>query len=186
MARVRIGEMLVQQGVIDAIQLESALAHQRRWGGRIGRSIVHLGFLNEPAVLAAVGAQLGVPFVEIGDKLIPPQVLALLPEKLIRGRRVLPLSLLSEGRRGPAVVALSDPADLLLLDEITFAAGMQVKPVLAGDADLDQAIARHLDGAVPRQLTTFATRKDAIDLPTDTNPLTIIRRGEEGGGTVLH
>jgi hypothetical protein len=185
MARVRIGEMLVKQGAIDGVQLESALAHQRRWGGRIGRSIVTLGFMREEAVLSAVGAQLGVPFVELGEKPIPPQVLALLPQKLIRARRVLPLSRLSDGRRGPIVVAFPDPTDLHVVDEVTFATGMQVKPALAAEADLDQAIARHLDGVVSPKVVGFAARGDAIDLPEDTNPLTVLRRGE-GGGNLLH
>jgi type IV pilus assembly protein PilB len=147
MARVRIGELLVGQGRLDAMQLESALAHQRRWGGRLGRSIVALGFLEERALLEAVGAQLGVPVIVLGERRIPPQVLALVPERLVHARRVLPVERLGAGRRGPLVVALSEPADLSVLDEIAFATGMDVKPALAGDRDLDQAIARHFGAA---------------------------------------
>ncbi len=145
MSRTRIGELLVAQGALDALQLQSALAHQRQFGGRIGRAIVHLGFMSEAAVLRAVGAQLGVPVVEIGDRHVPPQVLALVPEKVMRARRALPLGRI-EGRRGAIVVALADPWDLAALDELAFASGMPVKPVLAADADLDRALARHLDG----------------------------------------
>lgn len=174
MARTRIGELLMSQGRIDALQLQSALAHQRQWGGRIGNAIVRLGFLPEAAVLEAVGQQLGVPFVEIGDRHIPPQVLALVPERLMRTRRVLPLARLSDGKRGPLVVALPDPGDLPAIDEIAFATGMQVKPVLAAEPDLERALARVLDGVTPRP-QGFAERRDAVDLPSDTNPLTILR-----------
>ena len=186
MARVRIGEMLLQQGRIDGAQLESALAHQRKWGGRIGRAIVHLGFMREDAMLAAIGQQLGVPFVEIGARFVPQHVLQLVPEKLIRGRRVLPLARLSETRRGPLVVALADPANLVALDEIAFATGMQVKPVLAAEADLEQAIARLVEGAPapPSGQPHYASRTDAIDLPEDTSPITLIRRDEIGKPTV--
>jgi type IV pilus assembly protein PilB len=148
MARVRIGEMLVQQGRLDPFQLESALAHQRQWGGRIGRAIVSLGFMPEGELLEMVARQHGVPFVEIGDRYVPQQVLSLLPDKLIRARRALPLARLSEGRRGPLVVALSDPGDLEVIDELSFASGMQVKPVLAADADIERAIARLVDGRI--------------------------------------
>jgi hypothetical protein len=175
MARVRIGEMLVQQGRIDPYQLESALAHQRRWGGRIGRAIVHLGFMKERAVLEVVGNQLGVPFVVIG-----------VPQKLVRGRKVLPLARLSDTRRGPLVVALADPADLHVLDEIAFATGMQVKPVLAAESDIEQAIARLLDGVVAPRVTGFAGRRDAIDLPEDTSPLTVLRRDPGTRGPTMH
>src|SRR5574337_159501 len=122
--RVPIGELLVKQGRIDALQLQSALAHQRQWGGRLGRALVSLGFVSEPVLLA--------------------------PERLIRSRKVVPLELLSESKRGPLLVALSEPDNLSTLDEIAFATGMQVKPVLAAEADVDAAIARLL-GAAPGQ-----------------------------------
>src|SRR5512142_3541214 len=133
MARVRIGELLVQRGSIDAAQLQSALAHQRRWGGRLGRAIVQLGFMQERAVLETLSQQLDVPFVEIGERPIPRDVLALVPERLIRSRKVLPLEVTGRTRRGPLVVALADPADLRVIDEIAFATGMSVKPVLVSE-----------------------------------------------------
>lgn len=171
MARVRIGEMLVQQGLIDGVQLQSALAHQRRWGGKLGHAIVQLGFLPEREMLESVGSQIGVPCVSLADRDIAPQVVRLVPERLIRSRRVLPIARLAEGRRGPLVVALADPADLGVLDEIAFATGMDVRPVLASEREIELAIARHLDGVSPARDGSFATRKDAIDLPADTSPL---------------
>ncbi len=183
MARVRIGELLVRRGSIDSAQLQSALAHQRRWGGRLGRAIVQLGFMQERAMLETLSEQLAVPFVEIGDRPIPKPVLALVPQKLVRARKVLPLELAGSARRGPLVVALADPADLRVIDEIAFATGMIVRPVLASEWDLDRAIARHLDGVVIRREAGFATREDAIELPEDTSPLSA-QRGTGRG--VLH
>ena len=146
--RVPIGEMLLKQGRLDAMQLQSALAHQRQWGGRLGRALVSLGFVTEPVLLRAVAEQLGIPFVEIGSRPIPPGVVHLVPEKLVRFRKVVPLELLSESRRGPLVVALSDPDNLATLDEVAFATGLNVRPVLAAEADVAAAIARLL-GAGP-------------------------------------
>jgi type IV pilus assembly protein PilB len=172
--------MLVQRGCIDAVQLQSALAHQRRWGGRIGRSIVRLGFMNEQAVLQNVGDQIGVPFFEIGDRAVPSHVISLVPERLIRARKALPVERLGTVKRGPLVVALADPADLPTLDDIAFATGMSVKPVLAAEADLDRAIARLLDGITVLRDGGFGARADAIDLPEDTSPLKAVR-GLKGG-----
>ncbi len=179
--RKRIGELLVEVGALDPFQLESALAHQRRWGGRLGRAIVYLGFLREEQVLSAVGDQLGVPYVSLWDKAVPRDVLTLLPEKLIRGRRVLPLARLREHRRGPLVVALSDPADLTVLDEVSFATGLEIRPVLASEEELDHAIENHL-GAGTRE--TGLPR--AIDLPEDTSPLSASRTRAGGTKHVLH
>jgi type IV pilus assembly protein PilB len=167
MARVRIGELLVRHGRLDELQLRSALAHQAQWGGRLGRAVVHLGFLDEATVLEAIAEQLGAPFITIGDRQVDPTVLALVPQRLMRARKVLPLARLSEGRRGPLVVALADPGDLGVLDELAFVTGLQVRPALATEADLDQAIDRLLGtgGAAPRRL-------GPLDLPEDTSPLT--------------
>jgi type IV pilus assembly protein PilB len=176
--RKRIGELLVEVGALDPFQLESALAHQRRWGGRLGSAIVHLGFLREDQVLSAVGHQLGVSYVSLWDKVVPRDVVSLLPEKVMRARKVLPLARLCEHRRGPLLVALSDPANLAVLDELSFATGLEIRPVLASEAELDRAIDAHLGGgAQPSRLPK------AIDLPEDTSPLRAL-----GGktGRVLH
>ncbi len=152
MARIRIGQLLVTGGQLDAMQLDSALAHQRQWGGRLGQAIVRLGFLTEERLLEAVGSQLGAPFVVIGQRLVPPTVLALVPRKLIRARRALPLEKLSEHRRGPLVVATSDPLDVSGLDAAAFASGKQVRPVLAARGQIEVAIARHQGRSRPEAL----------------------------------
>ncbi len=183
MARVRIGELLVGQGAIDALQLASALSYQQRWGGRLGRSLVAMGFVREEALLATVGAQLGVPVIEIGDRAVPPAVLRLLPQRVIRSRRVLPLGRLGAARGGAVVIATADPFDLPALDELAFTVGRSVRPVLAAEDDLDRAIARLLDGVIlPRP--GFLHRRDALELPEDDRrPLTLIHHG--GGELVL-
>ncbi len=164
MSRLRIGEMLVQLGHLDDRQVQAALAHQRQWGGRIGGAIVRLGFLREPAVLDALSRQLGVPFVELGGRHIPPNVLALVPRRLAEVRRVLPIAVETGGRRA-LFVALADPSDLGVIDELAFATGLHVRPVLAGEEDLDRALERHLGiPPRPRAHRAFASRPDAIEL----------------------
>ena len=176
MARTRIGELLVAGGQIDSMQLDSALAHQRQWGGRLGQAIVRLGFLSEERLLQAVGQQLGAPFIVIGERVVSPAVVALLPRKLILSRRVFPLEKLREQRRGPLVVAFADPADLAVADEISFATGLDVSPVLAAEWDLDQIIARHL-GEAGGGAPSPDLRSRAIDLPPDTSPLSGSKKG---------
>lgn len=171
--RKRIGQLLVEVGALDSFQLESALAHQRRWGGRLGRAIVYLGFLREEEVLSAVGNQLGVQYMPLWDKVIPRDVLGLIPEKVVRSRKVLPIARLREHRRGPLVVACADPSDLVVVDELAFATGLEIRPVLASEEELEQAIEAHFtrgerEGGLPR----------AIDLPEDTSPL----RGARAAG----
>jgi type IV pilus assembly protein PilB len=177
MARIRLGELLLNGGHIDSMQLDSALAHQRQWGGRIGQAIVQLGFLTEERMLQAVGRQLGVPFVVIGDRTVPPSVVALMPRKLIRTRRAFPLEKLAENRRGPLVVAFADPADLIAMDEISFVTGLEVRAVLAAEWDIDQVITRHLGDAPGAGLADGNGRPREIELPPDTSPLSGAKKG---------
>jgi len=168
MARTPLGRLLVGEGSIDELQLRSAIQHQARWGGRIGEALVAMGYVSEQVMLRALALQLGVAFVEIGQRRIPDAVLRLVPQRLIRAKRLLPLALLGT-MRGPLVVAFADPSDLAAVDEVGFAAGMDVRSVLAGPHDLDVAIARHLDGWAP------APRR-ALDLPADPGPMRLVGR----------
>ncbi len=138
--------MLLARGHIDQHQLASALAHQRQAGGRIGHSLVAMGFVAESVFLSTRAVQLSGPFIVIGDRRVPQSVLRLVPEKLLRTRRILPLALASKSKRDEIIVALSQPDDLRLLDEIAFVTGRTVRPVLAAEGDIDRALARHLDG----------------------------------------
>jgi type IV pilus assembly protein PilB len=176
MARVRIGELLMSRGRIDELQLQSALAHQRRWGGRLGRAVVQLGFMDERTLLEILGEQLDSPYVTIGDRYVDPSVLALVPRKLILSRRVIPLARLPGGRRSPLVVALADPADLAVLDELAFVTGHPIKPVLATETDIDLAIHRLVgDGSNPPH------HHEAIELPEATGPGPVQPTGRRRG-----
>ncbi len=167
--RLLLGQLLLQKGLVDEMQLRSALAHQARWGGRLGKTMVRLGFLDEAGILRAVGEQLGIPFVEIGDRTVPPDVLKLLPEKVMRACHAFPLE--SAGH-GSLVVALSDAGNLGFLDDLSFAAGVPVRPALATEADVDRAIARHLGGEAS------AAPAEAIELPDEPGdePMELVER----------
>jgi type IV pilus assembly protein PilB len=142
-SRIPIGKRLVQAGRIDADQLSRALAHQQKWGGRLGDALVALKLVSEPEVLIEVAHQHGLRYVQIGGRSVPAEIVRLVPEKYIRSRRVLPIALAPHQRRGQLFVATSAPQDLPVLDEVAFITGMAIQPVLVGDRDLDAAIKRH-------------------------------------------
>jgi hypothetical protein len=155
--RVPIGQILVERGSIDGRALRAGLDWQRRRGGRLGRALVHLGLVDEAALVGALGFQLGIEVVDLANRFIDRDVLRLVPARIIEARRILPLELLTETRRGPLIVATSDPLDMHALDEVAFAAGKLIRPVLAERAQIDVAIARLL-GQVHRE---------ALDLPPE-------------------
>ena len=138
-----IGRLLVQGGYIDSSQLQSALAHQRCFGGRLGAALVTLGFISEPLLMTELAHQLGVPYVQIGTRRIPDAVVRLVPEKLIRARKVFPVAFAWQGKRNLLVVVTSEPQNLVALDEVAFASGKKVKAALSSESDIEHAIERH-------------------------------------------
>ena len=146
MKRVPLGQILLEGGTIDGRQLRAGLEWQRRCGGRIGSALVHLGIVHEFDLVQALGRQFQIPVIDLAGRFVPADVLLLVPARILEARGLLPLELLKECRRGPLLVATSDPLDVEGLDEVAFASGKQVRPVLAARSQLATAIARHLGG----------------------------------------
>ena len=138
----RIGELLIARGVVSEDQVRIALTEQRRVEPReaLGRILVRLGFATEAVIRDVLGGALGCESVDLGRVVVDGDALALIPESVARRHRVLGLS-----RRDNVLrVAMEDPFDVIALDQVRAFAGGEVdlRPLLAGEADLDEAIDR--------------------------------------------
>jgi len=136
--RKRIGDILVETGVVTPQQLAEALAQQRRTRERLGRILVDQGAATEKQIAQALAAQLDLPLVTLSSARLDPNAIKLIPEVLARKRRVLPLQL--DG--GQLVVAMADPLDVFALDDVGIAARRAVKPVVAVESEVMAAIER--------------------------------------------
>src|SRR2546422_8443860 len=145
--RKRIGDILVETGVISAQQLTEALARQRRTRERLGRILVEQKLATEKQTARALAAQLDLPLVNLGTARIDPKAVKLIPEALARKRRVLPLTL--EGEH--LVIAMADPLDVYAVDDVGIAAHHPVKAVVAGEAGGGARLSRpdRVGGAAP-------------------------------------
>ncbi|WP_113907021.1 GspE/PulE family protein [Aliidiomarina celeris] len=113
--KMRLGDLLVHEGVIKEEQLKKALAEQRNTGQKLGYVLTELGFLSEQQLLAFLAQQLNVPLVDISEKRLDPNVARILPEVQARRHRALIL----EADDDRALVGMSDPADLNAVDAIS-------------------------------------------------------------------
>ncbi|MFZ5471487.1 MAG: hypothetical protein ACOZIN_18845 [Myxococcota bacterium] len=149
MKRPRLGELLLRRGIIDELQLQSALAHHRQWGMPLGAAAVAKGFCTPAEVLAALAEQTGLAVTDLVATPPDPTLASLVGRKVAERHRVVPLRL--EGRRQEVlVVAMAAPASLAGLDEVQAVSGKQgVRALLAGDAELEQAIGRLYRGEGP-------------------------------------
>jgi len=139
-----LGELLLRAGVITEDQLRKALAEQKKWGGKLGQVLVDLNFLDEGLLVKALSKQLNLPRVDFEGITIPPEALNLLDGEFANKRQVLPISY-DQGKK-QLVVAMSDPGDLTLVDEIKFKTSCRIKVAVAGDRALARAIQQHYFG----------------------------------------
>lgn len=134
------GEILLNRGLIDAMQLE----HSREMDGQGGVALLHkmieLGYVEEHTALTAVGNEVGYEYVELAEQELDLSVLDGFPLKLVYREAIFPLR--KEGNC--LVVATSDPFNLYPMDEVSAATGLPVKPVLAERTELNKLIKTHL------------------------------------------
>ncbi len=112
--KMRLGDLLVHEGIISEAQLEQALRQQRDSGRKLGASLIDLEFLTEDQLLQFLAQQLNVQFLDIAQRWIDPKAAQLLPEVHARRLRALVL----EDRGESVLLGMSDPADLSILDQI--------------------------------------------------------------------
>ncbi len=142
--RRRLGEMLVDEGLVDKHQIAQALAHQKVHGGRLGQVLVSLGMLDESTLEGQLGHQLGLTVREV-DSIDPsPEVLRVLTEEQIRQYEVIPLR-----REGATIVAgMVDPLNLALRAQVRGEmGGLQLRVEMITEATLK----RFLDTRFARQ-----------------------------------
>jgi type IV pilus assembly protein PilB len=145
MPRVKLGELLVQAGIIDELQLRSALAEQRKWGHPLGRTLIELKLIDETTLVAALSRQLNIPAIDPAaiDR-IPREVLSLLGYEFCHDNGCIPFRHTSKGNF--LDVAMTDPTNPELFDKIRVATRCNVRPNIVGPIALDAAIRRHYLG----------------------------------------
>jgi hypothetical protein len=136
--RKKLGELLVQAGVLDDFKLKAALAEQQRWGGRLGRIIVSMNFLTEAAIVDALSEQLSIPITDFSRLEVPAWVTQKIDMAFARANSLCPERVSSDEKF--IVVAMSDPINVMAIDEIMHRTGMRVQSTLAGERAIDRAI----------------------------------------------
>ena len=141
--RLKLGEMLVAKGLISDQQLAAALAEQRRWGKRLGMTLVLMGSLEEETLIRTLAAQLKLPVARIRGKRVSNEVIELVPVELAEKHRCLPLFMKDQGGSRELFLAMEDPSDLDAQGELGFRIGFRIRPVLVAPTELEDALQRH-------------------------------------------
>lgn len=134
--KVRLGDLLIESGLINDIQLQLALQEQKRTGFKLGRTVVDLGFVDEVRLLTALSEQLNISFIELKHFKFDKNLVQALPEAVARRFRVIVLS----REAGGLLVGMSDPLDLFALDEMDRLLKTTVHPAVVREAELLSAL----------------------------------------------
>lgn len=139
MARKKLGEMLVDAGVLSEQGLRSALNEQRRWGGTLGHKLVDMKLVSEADLVRVLSLQLSIPTIELDKVEIPPDVTTLVPTELAHEHYLIPFAQPMKFLD----VAMSDPTNLGILDELRIRTQLNIRPYLAGPRMIERALARY-------------------------------------------
>jgi len=168
--RKRLGQLLTELGVIDEHQLQSALGHQKQWGGKLGGILIQKGFCSEEAVISALATHLGMQSVRLASVKIDPRAVKCVSKQVAEKLHVFPYELTGSGRSEVVTIAMSDPTDLSAVDQLAFHTGKRIKPMLAGDGDVVAAIQAHYGGAEEKKEPTDKVPRPALAGPPTTTP----------------
>lgn len=147
--------MLIERGAITGEQLLRAIESQQTVGGRIGTCLLEMDVLTEETLLATLSDQLAVPSVPpAGLRQIDGQVLSLVSSKIAKKCRAVPFA----SSNGDVQVAILDVKDLATLDELSFFTSKRVRPFIANEVRIFQALEEHYGQICPPRYTHLLGR----------------------------
>ena len=134
----RLGELLVRGGVVTREQLNEALEKEKKNGSNVIQELVRLGFTTEDRLTQFLASQFGIERVALEDAEISESVFSLIPAGLIQKHQIIPLKLFGS----TLTVAMADPTNLIVINELQFITGYGVRAVLASSSEIKKVLER--------------------------------------------
>ena len=131
--QARLGEILVDMGVVTAEDMDVAISESKKSGERIGQILLKMNLVGEEVLMKALGRQLAVPYVKIREVEIDPAVVQAVPAKLATHYQLMPIRRLSGG---VLQVAVNDPLDIHLLDNLRMVLRTEVELAVASKKEI--------------------------------------------------
>jgi type II secretory ATPase GspE/PulE/Tfp pilus assembly ATPase PilB-like protein len=138
--KLRLGELLIQQGLITADQLRIALTEQKNHQMPIGRLLVRLGFVTEAVIRDIMARTIGQESIDLNQVVVDADSIKLVPQDFARRHRVLPIAF--DGNERSLTVAITEVFNVVALDQLraTLGQNVKIKTVLASEAQLEDSI----------------------------------------------
>ncbi len=158
-------------GLLTETQLRTALAEQRKWGGRLGLTLVQMGVVDESSMVHALSRQLAIPTVDLDAHLPVPSALQALRVDIAERYTVFPIAY--EAGTKMLTVATSDPTNVESLQELAFHSGQKLQVVVATASSIERAIRHHYHGEITSTAATplsFGMEESTFELAPPQQP----------------
>jgi len=166
----KIGQLLVNNAIITEEQLFNALELQKKEGGRIGSTLIKLGFISDEGLVQFLSKQYGVPVVVLSSEEIDPSIVKFIPYDVANKYQIFPVS-----KNGASLtLAMADPSNVFAIDDIKFMTGYNVKPVVASESSIKEMLSRFYE----QQSEALQTVMDSISDFNDAG-LDLVHESEE-------
>jgi len=166
-----LGELLLREKLISPEQLKSALDLQKKNGYSLNAALVNLGYITEEEIAKALSRQLGYPYIDLNQFDVYPDVIKLIPVEIAKKYMVMPIHRI----RSFLTLAMVDPTDLDVIEDIRFRTGLSIQPVIASESGIMNAISKYYGSSDSLRVKKIL---DEIELAEDTT-VNIIEEEEE-------
>ena len=158
--KIRLGDVLVESGVISPEQLEQGLKLQKGSGRKLGETLVDEGFATEEAIAGALSNQLGYEVVDLQNIVIPEEILNLVPGNVLERHKVLPFEYAPDNMN-VIRVAMADPMDMAAMDDIAIITNLQVEPAISTTRSIMLALDKYFGNEeINSALEEYAREKE--------------------------
>jgi type IV pilus assembly protein PilB len=187
--RGRMGDLLLEDGIITPLQLEEALSEQKRTGEFLGQVLVRRGWVTETVICECLHRQLGLPVLHLEGMDIADHVLTLVSERLATRYLAMPVQVEGqhEGRPSALKVAMADPLNPTAIEDLRFYSGYFIRPVLAPASEIGEAINKYyrLDTSMNEVLDKIVSDEEVaevtrIDGPPEPEPVDELIKESQG------
>jgi type IV pilus assembly protein PilB len=136
MSRKRIGDLLIEKGLITTAQLNDALKIQSQTGRKIGNILVENSIISEPQLIETISERLKIPLLSLDSVVIDPGVVSLIPVEVARRYTLMPVFRIA----GHLTVAMADPLNIIAIDELKYITGLDIKRVISSHSSIIASI----------------------------------------------
>lgn len=132
----QLGQLLLENGIINKRQLETALALQKKESGLLGEKLVKLGYTTEEKIVTALAAQCGYPYLPLASYQIAPELIKIIPENVARQYYVVPVDRIGE----MLTIAIADPTNTLAINDLTYITKCKIQVFVSTAGEIKQTI----------------------------------------------